>query len=61
MSGKKVICASCGENETNEVFACPICGNQICHVCAQVCKKCGEAFCEACSLEHNDNCIMKNG
>ena len=56
MSGKEVICENCGENLEPELFECGDCSNQLCNVCANICKKCGNYFCDSCYLDHKSSC-----
>jgi hypothetical protein len=53
MKNELILCRNCGENVDNELYTCEICGNEICDMCAEVCKKCGKYFCNACILEHH--------
>ncbi len=56
MSEEEVICESCGENSSTELYECVECYNQLCDDCANICKKCGEYLCDGCYHDHKKNC-----
>ncbi|MFX1275652.1 MAG: hypothetical protein ACFFBP_07905 [Promethearchaeota archaeon] len=51
-----IICENCGENVDEILYTCLNCGNTICDICSNVCKKCHEYFCEACYIDHKKEC-----
>ena len=51
-----VICENCGENTEDILFECEDCFNQICHICAIICKNCKKYFCDSCYHDHKKNC-----
>ncbi|MBD3256682.1 MAG: hypothetical protein GF383_16430 [Candidatus Lokiarchaeota archaeon] len=48
------LCPNCGEEIEDVLFSCEICGNAICIECANICKKCGDYFCDSCYVEHTN-------
>ncbi len=56
MVTKMILCDNCGENIDEKLYACSDCGNTICDVCANVCKHCKDYYCEACHVDHKDDC-----
>ena len=53
---QEVICEGCGENTTPKVYECEECYNQVCDMCADICKNCGRYFCENCYQDHKKKC-----
>ena len=53
---QEVICEGCGENTTPKVYECEECYNQVCDMCADICKNCGRYFCENCYHDHKKKC-----
>ena len=56
MSNEIILCDNCGENVNDTLYCCLECGNTICDICAKICKKCNEYFCEACFIDHKKKC-----
>ena len=56
MSKEDIICKNCGENLNSEIYACEECNNQICDMCANICKNCGVYLCDGCYHDHKMDC-----
>ena len=46
MNDEDIICENCGENLSTETYECEECFNQVCEVCANICKNCGGYLCD---------------
>jgi hypothetical protein len=56
MNEEDNICENCGEMVEGDIYACEGCGNSICDMCSQICRKCKEYFCDACYIDHKSEC-----
>ncbi|UCD01139.1 MAG: hypothetical protein JSV23_09685 [Promethearchaeota archaeon] len=56
MSEEELICENCGDNSSSELYECVDCFNQICEICANICKNCREYLCDGCYYDHKKNC-----
>ncbi len=56
MSEEEIICENCGENTDSQLFECEDCSNQLCDVCANICKNCGLYYCHSCYHDHKRSC-----
>lgn len=56
MNDEDIICENCGENLSTETYECEECFNQVCEVCANICKNCGGYLCDGCYRDHRKKC-----
>ena len=56
MNDNEITCENCGENIDDILYECIDCGNTVCDMCAKICKKCKEYFCDACHVDHKKEC-----
>ena len=50
------LCENCGEELVTGIYECPDCGQPICEMCGNACRKCKDFFCDACYHEHKKGC-----
>jgi len=56
MGNEEVVCENCGENPNDILYECSECFHPVCDNCANICRSCGDYFCDGCYHDHKRNC-----
>jgi len=56
MSEVDELCENCGEAIETDIIECNECGTPMCELCANICRKCKNYFCDGCYHDHKKEC-----